>query len=86
MSEYIDKSLSKVKIIMEKFAERLDATPLNGKIKVTETSKILAKELDVPWVTVYSLATILLQDYPGMERRRSKNGGTFRVAPKDESC
>lgn len=85
MSQYVEKGLNKVRIIMEKIEERLDAIPIEQKIGITETSKKIAKELDIPWVTIYSLARILLQEYPGLEHRRSKKGGTYRVQPKDVS-
>src|ERR1700676_914408 len=84
--QHIENSIDKVRVILTKAAERIEAIKPGDKIPATQLANDLAKDYDTTGPALYPLLKMMInKDYPGIEVRRGAHGGCYRPLPAIKS-
>lgn len=82
ISNHIDDSLNKIRVIFQKAADRIEKLEGQDKIPATKLADDIANEHGMTGPQLYPTLKFLFQDYPGVEITRGAHGGIRKKKDK----
>ena len=79
--EQVDRTLDKLRHLLEKASDRIEAIEPGKKIPATELAQSLAEEIGKTGPQLYPVLLWLFQGYPGVDIRKGAHGGIYKLMP-----
>lgn len=78
VSDHIELSLDKVRVIYQKASDKIEALKPGEKIPATELAKDLAAEIGMTGPQLYPTLKFLFDSYPGVDIKKGAQGGIIK--------